>query len=371
MKITAIETVAVNVPIHRDKATVGARGTHATSPFLVLQVHTDEGITGLGEVSCTPLWSGEDQVTAAHFIHTLLEPELIGTDPCMLRVHSHRMREILANNPFTRAGIEMALWDLSGKVAGQPVHTLLGGAVRDTVQTKYSVSGLEPARAAGIASWAVEQGFTAMKVKVGMEINSDLQRVREVRRAIGSHIQLGVDANGGWDPSTALRALPYLEEMDIAFIEQPVPAGDPRWLARVRAAAKVPIVADESLATSQDALSLIAHDATDVFSIYVGMGGGIGEGAAVATIAEAARVHCTIGSNLELGIAQAAMIHLAVSQPAIRPDIVPCDILSQFFYEQDIVQEPLPIVAGSACRIDKPGLGVELDMSVIERFRVA
>jgi muconate cycloisomerase len=165
--------------------------------------------------------------------------------------------------------------------------------------------------------------------------------------------------------------LPYLEELDIAFIEQPVAPGDPRWLARVRAAARAPIIADESLSTSADALSLIANDAADVFSIYVGMGGGIREGVAVATIADAARLQCTIGSNLELGIAQAAMIHLAISQTAIRPEAIPCDIISRFFYEQDIVQEPLPVEAGIAYRIDKPGLGVELDIEAIERYRVA
>jgi muconate cycloisomerase len=238
------------------------------------------------------------------------------------------------------------------------------------VRTKYSVSGLQPARAAEIAVWAVEQGFSAMKVKVGMDPVTDIERVREVRKAVGPDVLLGVDANGGWSPSTAVRMLPHLEELGIAFVEQPAPAGDPRWLARVRAAATMPVVADESLSTAADALALIANEAADVFSIYVGMGGGIREGVSVATIAGAARLHCTIGSNLELGIAQAAMIHLAISQPGIQPDQTPCDIISRFFYEQDIVAEPLPVEGGRACRIEKPGLGIELDMAAIGRYRV-
>jgi L-alanine-DL-glutamate epimerase-like enolase superfamily enzyme len=370
MKITRIDTIPINVPIHADKVTVGARGTHATSPFLIVQVHTDEGITGLGEVSCTPGWSGEDQVSATHFIRTLLAPALVGKYPCTITVHGAAMNRLLANNPFTKAGIEMALWDIVGKASGQPVSMLLGGPVRDSVRTKYSVSGLEPAKAAAIASWAAEQGFTAMKVKVGMDPDTDLLRVREVRNAVGPNVFLGVDANGGWSPSTAVRLLPHLEALDIAFVEQPVPPGDPRWLARVRAAATMPIVADESVSNSHDALSLIANDAADVFSIYVGMGGGIREGAAIATIAGAAALTCTIGSNLELGIAQAAMIHLAISQPAIRPEVIPCDILSAFFYEGDIVAEPLPVQAGVAHPIDKPGLGVDLDMEAVRRYRV-
>jgi muconate cycloisomerase len=280
------------------------------------------------------------------------------------------MASALANNPFTLAGIEMALWDLVGKAANLPVHMLLGGPVRDVVRTKYSVSGVEPARAAAIAAWAVEQGFDAMKVKVGMDPATDLRRVREVRRAVGPDVMLGVDANGGWDPGTAVQLLPQLEQENVRFIEQPVPPGDPRWLVRVRAASTIPVVADESVATSQDALTLVRLDAADTFSIYVGMGGGIREASAIATISDAARVHCTIGSNLELGIAQAAMIHLAVSQPAIHPEVVPCDIISRFFYERDIVREPLPVEAGSAHRIDEPGLGVELDMRMVEHYRV-
>ena len=370
MKITAIETTPINVPIHPDKATVGGRGAHTESPFLIVQVHTDEGIVGLGEVSCTPLWSGEDQVSAAHFIERVLEPVLVGEDPLKKTRLTARMNAVLANNPFTKAGIEIALWDIAGKAAGVPVHQLLGGAVRDSVRTKYSVSGLEPSKAAAIAAWAVEQGFTAMKVKVGMDPVTDIARVREVRAAVGPDVLLGVDANGGWSPSAAIQALPHLEEQGIAFVEQPVAAGDPRWLAKVRAASRMPVVADESISTASDALSLIANDAADVFSIYVGMGGGLREGVAVATVAEAARLQCTIGSNLELGIAQAAMIHLALSQPAIQPEVLPCDIISCFFYERDIVQEPLPVQGGIAHRIDKPGLGVDLDMEAIVRYRV-
>lgn len=370
MKITTIETTPINVPIRPDKATVGGRGAHTESPFLIVQVHTDEGITGLGEVSCTPLWSGEDQVTADHFIHTLLAPLLIGEDPRDRTRLTHLMRRTLANNPFTRAGIELALWDIAGKTAGMSLCQLLGGAVRDEVRTKYSVSGLEPPKAAAIASWAVEQGFTAMKVKVGMDPATDLERVVQVRRAVGDDILLGVDANGGWTPAVAVQMLPQLADLGVAFVEQPVPAGDHRWLAQVRNASSLPVVADESLSTTADALGLLQAGAADMFSIYVGMGGGLQEAAAVAQVGDAAFVPCTIGSNLELGIAQAAMIHLALAAPGIRPDVLPCDIISCFFYEHDIVQEPLPVVAGLAQPLERPGLGVNLDLDAIERFRV-
>lgn len=369
MRIIAIETTPIDVPIVASRATVGGRGAHTSSPFLIVEVLTDEGITGLGEVSCTPIWSGEDQVSAAHFIRTLLAPLLIGEDPRDRTRLTRLMQRHLANNPFTRAGVEIALWDIAGKALGVPIHVLMGGAVRDTIHTKYSVSGLAPERAAEIAVWAVEQGFTAMKVKVGLDPVADLARVRAVREAVGPDVLLGVDANGGWTPAAAVKLLPALEDLDIAFVEQPVPAGDPCWLAHVRNASSLPVVADESLSTGADALALIDAGAADMFSVYTGMGGGLSEALSVCAIAAAAQIPATIGSNLELGIGQAAMIHLAIAHPGIRPEIIPCDIISRFFYEADIVQEPLPVEGGIARRIDAPGLGVALDRAAVSRFR--
>ncbi len=109
MKITRIETIPVNIPINPERAIKGGGGGHTTSPFLLLKVHTDEGITGLGEVSCTPRWSGEDQVTAAHFIDTILAPEVVGQDPTHIERLTHVLRRAVAANPFTKAAIEMAL----------------------------------------------------------------------------------------------------------------------------------------------------------------------------------------------------------------------------------------------------------------------
>lgn len=370
MKITRIETIPVNVPINPQRAIRGGRGAHTVSPFLLLKVHTDEGITGLGEVSCTPVWSGEDQVSAAHFIETIIEPLLIGSDPREITQLTRKMQRALANNPFTKAGIEMALWDILGKCLNAPIYQLLGGRVREFVPTKFSVSGAGPERAAEIAAWAVAQGFRTMKVKVGIEPESDVARVCAVRNAIGPDIRLGVDANGGWSPRVAIQTIRRLYEYNIFFAEQPVPPLDVSWLADVRANVSVPVMADESVSTVQDAMALVRAQAADVFSVYIGKGGGIGAARQVAAVAEAAGLTCTVGSNLELGIASAAMIHFAIATPAVGAEEFPCDILSTFFYESDLLAEPLPVVAGQARPTQKPGLGVELDEERVEFYRV-
>src|SRR5579885_3157380 len=110
MKITRIETFPVRVPICPEFQIRGSLGFHAESPFLMLRVHTDEGVSGVGEVSCTPLWSGEDQVTAAHLIHNFLEPALVGQDPLAIERLPATMRRAVAGNPFTKSALEMAMW---------------------------------------------------------------------------------------------------------------------------------------------------------------------------------------------------------------------------------------------------------------------
>ncbi len=372
VKITNVETIPVNVPIRPELAIkAGSGGTHSTSPFLLVKVHTDEGAVGLGEASCTPRWSGEDQVSAAHFINTYFAPALVGRDPLRIEEVSAAVFPLVAGNDFTKAAVEMALWDLAGKVTDKPVYELLGGKVRGSVATKWSVSGKPPEAAAAIARWALGRGFRAMKVKVGLGIESDVARVSAVREAIGPDVKLGVDANGGWgDPATAIAAIGRLKALRIAFAEQPVWAGDPEEMAAVRRSAGVPIVADESLFTLADARQLARAGACDVFSIYVGKAGGIGPARAIADFALAQGIACTIGSNLELGVGSAAMIHLGLAHRGITPDAYPCDIIGPFFYEDDILQEPLSLGGGRAAATDRPGLGVELDEAKVEKYRV-
>ena len=370
MKITGIECIPVSVPIRPELAIRAKGGCHSVSPFLLVRVHTDEGIDGLGEVSCTPRWSGEDQFTAAHFIRSILEPALADQDPRGIEALTIRMRGALFGHPFTKAALEMALWDILGKAAGLPVYRLLGGPVRETVPTKWSISGVEPARAAGIARWALEQGFTTMKVKVGIDPVQDVARVRAVREAVGPGIRLGVDANGAWSPSTAVTMIRRLCESGIYFAEQPVPPGDPTWLAEVRRQVEVPVLADESVYSPQDALAMVRAGAADAFSVYVGKSAGIGPARKVAAIAESALLGCTVGSNLEMGVGTAAMIHLAMATPGITADEFPCDIIGPLYYTDELLTEPLALGGGRAAPNERPGLGVELDEEKVRRYRV-
>src|ERR1041385_180474 len=371
LKITRIETIPISVPVKPEFAIRSGRGgSHTGSPFLLVRIYTDEGVTGIGESSCTPRWSGKDQFTGAHLIRAYLEPLLIGENPIAVESLTGKFRLAFAANYFTKAAVEMAWWDIAGKAACKPVYELLGGRVRDSIATKWSVSGLEPQKAAEIAHWAVAQGFAAMKVKVGIEPESDIARVRAVREAIGPRVKLGVDANGGWSVETAIETIGRLKEFGIYFAEQPVSPEDVARLAEVRNKIGMALIADESIYTLQDAKTLAWLEAADVFSIYVGKAGGIGPAKQIADFALASGLKCTIGSNLELGVGSAAMVHLGLASLGITPEDFPCDIIGPFYYEMDIVRKPLPITPGKAQANAQPGLGVELDEEKIERFRV-
>lgn len=356
------------MPIRPELAITSSLGSHTDSPFLLLKVHTDEGLTGVGEVSATPRWSGEDSVTAHRVIHEYLAPALIGQNPLDIEAAVKRMNRALAANPFTKAGIEMALWDILGKSCGLPLYRLLGGAMREVVPLKFSISGAPAEKAAQLASWAAERGFKTMKVKVAMP-SGDLERVAAVREAIGPHVRLGVDANGGWSVREAIQGLRNLEQYQILFAEQPVAPVDISWMADVRRQASMPVMADESVYSLQDAMALARASAADIFSIYVGKSG-LTAARKIAAVAEGSGLICTIGSNMELGVATAAMIHLAVSTPAIDAETIPCDILSHLFYETNLLTEPLPVQGAEARAPQKPGLGVEFDEKSIEKYRV-
>ena len=371
MKIKRIETIPIRVPIKPELAIRSGRGgSHTTSPFLIVKIHTDDGFIGLGEVSCTPRWSGEDQFSAAHFIQTYLAPLLQNEDPSNIEALTAKLRLGVAGNFFTKAAIEMALWDLLGKSQGKPVYELLGGAVREFVPTKWSVSGVVPERAAEIARWAVKEGFAAMKVKVGIDPDGDVERVKAVREAIGPNVKLGVDANGGWSKEVAVKTIERLYQSNIYFAEQPLSPDEDASLADIRKQIRIPIIADESIYSLRDAMVLARLLASVVFSIYVGKAGGIGPARKIAAFAESVGLKCTVGSNLELGIGSAAMIHLAIATRGITAGEFPCDIIGPLFYEGDVITEALPIRAGQARPNDHFGLGVELDDDKVEKYRV-
>ena len=369
MKITRIETIPVNVPLKPEMTTKTAGGTHAVSPYVLLRVHTDAGLVGLGEATLSPRWSGETSPGCVAAIEGLISPSLVGADPANVTALRRKMDRVIRFNPFTKAAVEMALWDLAGKARGIPVYDLLGGKVRERVPMKMVIGGFETAKAVELATRFLDWGAKCLKVKVGLDPQGDVERVKAVRELAGPEIAIGIDANQGWDAATARRMLARLEEYDLLFAEQPVPIGDPAALAELRRCTSIPIMADESVFTANDAWRLTTLRAADVFSVYPGKHGGIATTIEIAHVAQAAGIVCSMGSNLELGIATAAMLHVATAIPAIDSETFPGDFLGPLYHQADLLTEPLelgPVFAQAPCG---PGLGVTLDEDQVARYR--
>ncbi len=367
MKITRIETIPVNVPLKADLTTKTAHGEHVVSPYVVIRIHTDEGLIGLGEATLAPRWSGETSPGCVAVVNGLFAPLLIGEDPTYIETLRAKIDGAIRLNPFTKAAVEMALWDLTGKAKGVPVYELLGGKVRDSIPMKMVVGGFDVSKAAALARRFLDWGVKCLKVKVG--IDDDIARVSAIRELAGPDIPIGVDANQGWDFETAKSMLAELEPYDILFAEQPIPGDDPAKLPELRRSTSIPIMADESIFTANDARQLIRNEAVDILSVYPGKHGGIAATVEIAEIAKAAGIVCSMGSNLELGIGTAAQLHLGAAVPTIDSEQYPGDFLGPLYHEADLLTEPLLLGPDTARPPEGPGLGVEVDNEQLERYR--
>lgn len=371
MRITRIETIPVRVDVDRLVETSDPKGFRFVSELVVVRVHTDEDIVGLGEANGSADWSGETCVGTKALIDHHLAPQLVGEDP---RDVNHCLAKLSKThgNPFAKAAIEMALLDLLGRSLGASLTRLLGGAVRPpNIPLRFPLFPVAAPQAADLARKVVAAGCTTVKVKVGRDrMEVDLERVAAVREAIGPAVRLTVDANGGWSVAEAISIAPHLANLGVDLIEQPVTRHDLDALAYVRSRSPLPIMADEAVFSPQEALACIRKRAADIISVYPGKNGGIGRTIAIAAMAEAAGVHCAIGSNLEWDIASTAMGHICAAVQNIQVERYGADIIGTNFHVQRAVRTPPVSNLHEFTVPEGPGLGIELDMDAIESLRI-
>lgn len=370
MKIDRIEAIPVSVPLKKGMTAKTAHGEHATSPYVIVKVFTDQGLVGLGEATISGLWSGETQAGCVAAIEQYITPVLLGKDPRDITSIRRAMDFVIKLNPFTKAAVEMAMWDIAGKAAGVPVYQLLGGKVRDAIRIKLVVWARDLAGSRKMAEDHLALGVSCIKVKTGLEPASDIARVQAVREVIGQDVPLTIDSNCGWTIQQAKHCLRTLTPCNLLLAEQPIHPGDPAALAEVRQSTSIPIMADESVFTLQDAWLLSTHRAADILSIYPGKHGGIAGTAEIVAVAKAAGLRCTIGSNLELGIGTAAMLHVAAAFPEIDTETFPADTIGPFYHDHDLITQPLDLGPPMAQVPSGPGLGVELDEEQLTHCRV-
>lgn len=364
MSVTAVEAVRIHGDVKPDLAIISSLGAHLVGQYVLVRIRDESGHVGLGEASVTAIWSGETQEGTLAIINQELAKLVVGADPFDTEWIQRAMDRAVFANSFAKGAIEMALLDLQGRILGVPVYKLLGGRHPDAqargVRLKFVVGAVEADVAAQRARRMVELGWRSIKVKVARHPDPqvDVDRLRAVREAIGSDTWLSVDANGGYTVDQAVWVTPRFEKLNVVLFEQPTRRGDHAAMAAVRRRSGIPIMADESVFTPQDALEVIRHEAADVMSLYPGKHGGIRPTQVIARIAEAAGIPCTIGSNLEREVATAAMAHVTVATPNLQCERFPGDLIGPVYFEQPLTREPLPYKADRLFVPEKPGLGV-------------
>ena len=362
MKITDIETIKISIPAARFES---ALGVFPTFDYGIVVVHTDDGLEGLGEISS--LWDGNGHLQC-HFVEECFKPALIGQDPLAINHCLKKISTAFEKAHPARAGVEMALFDLLGKSLNTPVYNLLGGKVRDFIVLSHSISMGPLNQMVDMALKYKDEGFSCVKVKVGLDLDKDYQAVATIRNAVGSDMLLRVDANMGWrTPKDAIRAIKRLEEWDLHSVEQPLAPNDLEGLKLVRQSVDVPIMVDESLWGPEDAWTLLSNNVTDMMNIYVAESGGLINASLIFRMAELVGVPCVIGAMPELGIGTAAAVHLGVSMTNLND---PCDACGSIYQIVDVTEEPLVVKDGKIWAPTGPGLGVTLDRKNLEKYRV-
>lgn len=364
--ITKIETVAVNPVVHPSLVVQGSSGTHDKSNFLIVRVTTSAGVTGIGEVSGTLGWSGEDSGTAEHAIRSALAPKLIGQPLAPVEGLLALMEVSLAASPFTKAGVATALWDAYARTLDISMAEALGGAIRRVVPIKFSLSG-DKDRIKHVYETATKMGFHAFKLKIGKDPVDDGDRFAYARKLVGEQTFLGTDANTGYRRSEARLAVELMRPYKPAFLEQPVAAGDLQGMHELKELG-IPVVADESVFRLEDLVAVLRADAADVMSIYVGKSGGPSKAVQMGRIADAFGLDSVIGSNGESGVGAAAQLQVAAAMPGLSMRF-PSDIIGEFYYTDGILEKPLDS-DGKVVRLpDAPGLGVSLKPEIASKFK--
>lgn len=383
MKIQSIETIPVRLPTRRVHQWANLKTPIGV--YLLVKLTTDDGWTGLGEAPALKDWGGdhmryygETPASVAAVIRDILAPNLVGEDPRRIEWLHTLMDQAVKGYPYSKAAIDMALYDVVGKAAAVPAYQLLGGLYRESVPISHSIGLMDMDEAVAEVQRVKAEGVRTIKLKGGVEPGRDVELLRRVREALGPDMNLTVDANNGYKSAKeAVRTTRAMEPYNILYMEQPVEGLEA--MAEVTRRVDTPIMADESAWTTWDILEIIEKKAADIVSIYTTKPGGLLKAKKVAAIAEAAGFPCNVNGSVEMGVGNAANVHLAASTaaanlacviPVTTPDAEATGRIAGIYYKDDIVAEPFEFADGAVKVSHRPGLGVELDEEKVERYRL-
>ncbi|MEP3246376.1 MAG: enolase C-terminal domain-like protein [Sneathiella sp.] len=363
-KIKDLTVHVVNIPTK----TVHSHGSGdiAGIKSVILKITTDTGITGWGEASPWPVFTGTAEGNAAA-LHVYWRPHLMDQDPTLVEKHLFMAEQSVVDCPEAKAALETALLDITGKIHGISLSELVGGRHRDKIPLSFSVANPDFDKDLEDIDAMYRDGVRLLKLKTGFKDHAfDLMRLEELRKRYGDTLSLRADYNQGLPAYDAIRHIRDLEAFDLAFVEQPVKRHERDALAAITAAIDTPIMADESVFNPREAVQAIQMKLCDVITLKIMKAGGIRRALEVAAIARTAGIEVYGGCMFETGIAHAAGTHLVAALPDLK---LGCEFYMPTYYaSEDILTDPFPVKGGFVHVPTGPGLGVDIDREKLQKF---
>ncbi|MGN0779547.1 MAG: dipeptide epimerase [Aristaeellaceae bacterium] len=353
MKITEIRIASISVPL-RVPFKTALRSVNSVEDIIV-EVHTDTGHVGYGEAPPTGAITGDTTGAIIGALRDHIIPRLLGQEVEAFEPLMQQLDAAVVHNTSAKAAMDIALYDLYGQLLGVPVYRLLG-ASRRQITTDMTISVNAPEEMARDTLVALQRGYDTLKIKVGVDPALDVARLTAVRQAAGPDVRLRIDANQAWSPKQAVRLLNQMQErgLNIELVEQPVKGRDFEGLRYVTAHADVPVMADESVFSAADALTIMQMGAADLINIKLMKCGGLHNALKIAAAAEVYGVACMIGCMLEAKVSVNAAVHLACAKSIItRVDLDGPVLCSEDPVDGGSVFDEKTITVS-----DDPGLGI-------------
>ena len=329
---------------------------------VLVKLTADDGTVGWGEASPSERVTGETVETVVNVLDKKIKPKLMGEDGMSLNRNLKLIDLAIQDNSSARTAVDIALHDLFTKSTHIQLKDFIGG-FRDEIETCFTVvigsveKSVEDAR-----RLVEEEKFKILKVKIGVNPEEDIARIKAIREAVGDEPRIRVDANEGYSVETAITTLNELQQYDIEFIEQPVAADDLEGMAKVRDKVEIPIMADESVREPEDVSQIIEHQCADMINIKLMKAGGIHNGLKIASMAAEAGMVCQIGCFIETSIGIAAATHVALAVENIKF----ADLDGHLFLKEDVVGD-FQLTHGGINRVSsEPGLGLVIDEEMVK-----
>ncbi len=353
MKITNIHMWPVVMKL--DEPYTIAYETVNSTTNIFIRIETDRGIKGYGCAAPDLYITGESPEQVQDTIKDIITSIIKGSDPLRISFIMEEIKSNIENRPSTTAAVNMALYDILGKVANLPIYKILGG-FRNFIKTSVTIGILPVEETVSRARILVKKGFKSLKIKGGKEIGTDIERVLKIREAVGADVELRFDANQGYSVKESLKFLEQVKSAKLELLEQPTHKRELDQLGWVTDHAAIPIMADESLMNLRDAFKLAQKDLVDMVNIKIMKVGGISDALQINAVAKSAKLEVMVGCLDEAALGIAAGLHFALA----RPNVAYADLDGHLDLRNDPSQGAVILKDGILYPTGKAGLGFNL-----------